>query len=338
MAPIPAPTTPSPRETTGQWSRIVWLDSQIRDGAFPSVADLQEEFGIARRMAFNTVAFLRDSLGAPIAYHRGRTGYHYTDPTYALPSVFLQEGELLALLLAEQLAHEYLGTPLESALRETFRKLGRYLPDEVRVQLGEVADRFRFSGGGAPTVPVALLLDLERAVRERCRVRILYYAASRDETREREIEPHYLTNVSGDWMVAAWDRLRGGVRDFMVSRILEHSVLEERFICRPELEQEGSSRHAFRTERGLEPYDVVVRFDAYQARWIRERIWHPSQQLEELPGGGVILRLTVAGEGDLLRWVLGYGSHVEVMEPLALREKVAAELRRAAGQYAEDAQ
>ena len=28
-------------------------------------------------------------------------------------------------------------------------------------------------------------------------------------------------------------------------------------------------------------------------RWIHERQWHPSQQIEELPSGGLILRLRV---------------------------------------------
>ena len=31
-----------------------------------------------------------------------------------------------------------------------------------------------------------------------------------------------------------------------------------------------------------EPMDVVVRFTEEQAPYIRERIWHPSQKLEEL--------------------------------------------------------
>ena len=82
-----------------------------------------------------------------------------------------------------------------------------------------------------------------------------------------------------------------------------------------------------------EPYPVALCFDAYQARWIRERSWHPSQSLEELPCGGLVLRLTVAGEGDLIRWILGYGSHVEVLEPDWLRERVAAEAARMASLY-----
>ena len=41
--------------------------------------------------------------------------------------------------------------------------------------------------------------------------------------------------------------------------------------------------------------DVAVRFVADQAPYVRERIWHPSQQLEELPDGRVVLRLRAGG-------------------------------------------
>src|SRR5229473_821405 len=114
------------RDTQGQWSRAIWLDSQTREGSYPNIQALQEKFCVRRRTAFNTVDFLRHSLGAPLAYSRARRGYYYTDPTYTLPALFLQEGELLALLLAQQVTHQYLGTQLEAPLRAAVAKISRY--------------------------------------------------------------------------------------------------------------------------------------------------------------------------------------------------------------------
>ena len=54
-------------------------------------------------------------------------------------------------------------------------------------------------------------------------------------------------------------------------------------------------------------------------RWIRERQWHPSQQIEELPSGGLILRLRVGGVDEVKRWIMGYGYHAEVLQPESLR-------------------
>src|SRR5579864_7407847 len=195
-------------ETRGQWSRIVWLDRQIRAGFYPDWEALAQEFDISRRTAFNTITWLRDSLGAPLRHNRTRKGYEYGDPTYGLPTVFLQEGELLALLLAEQVTRQYLGTPLEQPLREAIRKIRRYLPDEVTVGLDNVVDGFAMAGGAGVEVPLTLMREVQAAVRERRVLRLLYYTPRRDDLTERDIEPHFLINVRGDWMLVAWDRLR----------------------------------------------------------------------------------------------------------------------------------
>jgi predicted DNA-binding transcriptional regulator YafY len=42
----------------------------------------------------------------------------------------------------------------------------------------------------------------------------------------------------------------------------------------------------------------------------------------------VVLKMTVAGEGDLFRWILSHGSHVEVLAPDWLRERVAEKWRQ----------
>ena len=282
-------STPAPArsiDSQGPWSRALWMDREIRAGRYPSIRGLREEFGCSRRTAYNSVDFLRDSLGAPLKYCPRRHGYFYEEPVYALPAVFLQQGELLALLLAEQVTRLYLGTSLEAPLREAVRKLSAYLPEESAVELSDLAERFHFAGSSSVVVPMELLTDVQQAIRERRRLRILYYTASRDDTRERTVDPHFLDNVRGDWLLVAWDEWRGADRVFMLTRIREYRVLDERFERRPELRPGVYTRHHFQTEHGKEPRAVVLRFDAYQARWIRERTWHPKSAGRGTAGRG----------------------------------------------------
>lgn len=320
-------------DTQGQWARVIWLDQEIRERRYPSVADVQEKFEIARRTAFLTVDFLRYSLGAPVEYDYSKKGYYYSDATYALPSVFLREGELLAMLLAEEVTRQYLGTPLEAPLRAAVEKINRYLPERVQVDLQRLRQSFHFSGGVGSDIDPETLAQVQEALKSRQVLRIRYYTASRDEETERAIEPHFLTNVRGDWMLVAWDRDKDQDRVFMLSRIRECTPTDKRFKKRPELEPDAYSQHMFLTEHNWEPYDVAIRFDSYQSRWIRERTWHPSQRIEDLEDGGLILRLQVAGEGDLLRWVLGHGPHAEVLQPDWLRERVVETVRAMAQRY-----
>lgn len=160
-----------------------------------------------------------------------------------------------------------------------------------------------------------------------------YYTASRGERKGRMVSPYHLYNHQGDWFLVAFDDFRNDFRSFMVPRIEEWRVLEATF--EPEVgfsisEYMGS---AFRTERGGESFDVAIRFAEQQARYIRERTWHRSQSIEELPDGGLVLRFTASGLGDVKRWVLQYGGQAEVLEPEVLREVVKKESLRMAEVY-----
>jgi len=320
-------------ESANLWVRAVWLDSQIRAGRYPTIEDLEREHAVSRRTAYNTVAYLRDALGAPVVYNASHKGYEYADPTFALPAVLLREGELLAVLLAVQVSRQYLGTPLEEPLRRAVEKMSAYLPERIRVDPRELAQAFHFAGDNALEVRLSLMRDVQLALAEHRVLAIDYYSAGRDELNAREIEPHFLQNVRGDWMLVAWDRLRNADRVFMLARMTWHELQEERFTPRPELTPTRYTRDVFLTEHGSEVHSVAIRFTPYQARWIRERRWHASQKLEDQSDGGVVLRLEVCGEGDLLRWVLGYGPHAEVLEPAWLRERAAAAARETAARY-----
>jgi len=83
------------------------------------------------------------------------------------------------------------------------------------------------------------------------------------------------------------------------------------------------------------PTRVEIRFDEAVTRYVRRRLWHPSQVITEVPGG-IVLTMDVLGTVEIRSWVLSFGDKAEVLAPAALREAVATELRRAALRYAGD--
>lgn len=150
-------------------------------------------------------------------------------------------------------------------------------------------------------------------------VKILYYSASSGESSRRVVDPYHLHNIRGDWYLIAFCHNRKEVRDFLVGRIKELKVLPSEFVMRHDFSLDDYLKKGFLAERGVEATEVVIKFDEYQARWIRERQWHPSQQIQELPSGELILRLKVGGLQEVKRWIMGYGPHAEVLQPESLR-------------------
>ncbi len=315
--------------------RVLALDALIRAGRFPNARTIVEQFEVSERTAYETLEFLRDRLNAPVEHDSARGGWYYTEPSYALPAFITTEGELLSFLLSVEVASKYLGHSYEELLSRAIGNLSQSLPNNVQLDLNELATHYSFVAGATARVNPRLLNEIPTAIRDQRPVQVSYYTASRDERSERTLHPYALRNVRGDWHLVAFDSLRDAVRIFALNRIEGWRVLDDqRFSHIDGFSLEEYMSSAFLSERGGEPQEIVIEFDAYQARYIRERPWHATQApLEELPGGGVILRFTSGALEEIQRWVLGFGSHATVIAPPTLRIAVADESIKMAKKY-----
>ncbi|MBI4700555.1 MAG: WYL domain-containing protein [Deltaproteobacteria bacterium] len=66
----------------------------------------------------------------------------------------------------------------------------------------------------------------------------------------------------------------------------------------------------------------VIDFDEAVAHLVRERRYHHSQELHELPGG-VRLTMTASGLPEVASWVAGFGGQARPVAPPELVEAVA---------------
>jgi len=74
---------------------------------------------------------------------------------------------------------------------------------------------------------------------------------------------------------------------------------------------------------------VKVVFAKKLARYIRERLWYPSQKFRDLTDGRLELTLHVADTLEVRRWILGYDVQAEVIEPAGMREALRQEAEAA---------
>ena len=86
-----------------------------------------------------------------------------------------------------------------------------------------------------------------------------------------------------------------------------------------------------------EPVSIRIYFTPQQAPYIRERQWHPSQQVEEQEDGGIILSLYAGGFYETKSWVLSHGEDARVIEPESLRQAILDELRSSLAAYEKNA-
>lgn len=164
--------------------------------------------------------------------------------------------------------------------------------------------------------------ELTKAVFHRRTVRLSHRAAQDDDAIEHEVDPYKLWYVNNGLHIVGHDHWKVDLRVFAVDRIQWVKPINRRFEILADFDFERFTATAFNMIWGETPEEVKIRFSLEQARYIQERIWHPSQQIEKQLDGSTILTLKVADLSEFKRWLIGFGAEAEVLEPEALWEEI----------------
>ncbi len=172
---------------------------------------------------------------------------------------------------------------------------------------------------------IASLIDATLHQRQ---VRIAYFSFNSRKTKSYTLDPYRVVYYHGGLYLYARAQEYGEVRTFAVERIERIEVLDLTFDMPEDFDVSEYARGAFGIAGG-KAEDVEIVFDASMAGYIRERVWHESQSIEERPDGTVVLRMHVAPGFELKSWLKGFLPHAKVLKPATLREEIARDLRLA---------
>jgi predicted DNA-binding transcriptional regulator YafY len=316
--------------------RLVRIYDEIRLGRHPTKADLARLVERNERTVQRDLEALR-RLGAPLEFDRSKNGFYFVNPDWKLPVMTLTKGELISFFAAERVLRRLGAATAEIKLaRDAVRSLARRLPAEVSVDLNSLAEAISIAPDQALDASPDVLQQLTAAAAARETLRVKYISQSRGGVAtEREIDVLLLHNNLGEWYAISFDHLSREVRDFHAGRMREVERTGKRFAQPAGWNAEGYLRKGFGMFRGGEVVTVEVEFDADQARYVRERKYHETQENRELGDGrlGVRFETTEAALGQVARWLLQYGEHAVVLRPLQLREMVRERFKRAAKLY-----
>lgn len=317
-------------------ARIHFIHSAIKAGKYPNVPQLAKALEASTRAIERDVEMMRDLMGAPIIYSYRRKGYYYEKDSYSIPPLRLTEGELIAVFLGERLLSRFKGHPYEKAIRTAYTKIQALFPESAEVNYEEIERTVSFAVDSPRGVEQTLLRHyqtLQEAIEAGKTVRADYYSASRDCRGTRLVDPYHLRFQAGAWYCIGYCHNRREIRMFALDRFHELELTEHEFKRNDDFCVDEYLGCSLSLERGKEPQKVVILFDSFAARWVRERKWHESQRLDEQPDGSLILRFTVSGLGEVRRWVFSFGSHAEVLAPEELREEIQRETKKMAEKY-----
>jgi predicted DNA-binding transcriptional regulator YafY len=317
------------------YERLSRLCAEIQRGRYPTKAALAHVVERRPRTIQNDLRALVNDFGAPLAFDPVKNGWYFTDPAWRFPSIVLTEGELISFFAAERVLRR-LGAAAEVQLaRSAVRRLAALLPQEVVIDLGALEDAMSFAPEPVLDVAPEFLRQLAIAAIHRQTLHIHYYSQYRAEYSERDVDVLLLHNALGEWYAICYDHYRQAVRDFHAGRITSLRATHRTFTPPADWNTEAYLRRGFGMFRGGQDVVVEVEFDPQQARYARERTFHPTQQRQDLPDGRLRLTFetTEAALEQVARWLMQYGPQARALRPAELCNMMRKQLTSAAALY-----
>jgi proteasome accessory factor B len=295
--------------------RMLRIHQALQSAQYPNASGLAVELEVSTKSVHRDLEFMRDRLGLPVEYDGSRRGYAYTEEVSGFPTLQITEGELFALLVAERALQQYRGTNFERPLASAFRKLAASLPDTVSINLADWEGTISFRTSAEPILDLGRFDQLSKATAQRRQVRLEYRKAGQRAVETRVVDPYHLANINGEWFLFAYCHLRRDIRTFVPARIQKVELTGKRFVPSRRFSLAQRLRDSFGVITGAGEYEVVVRFAEAVADYLREKRWHPSQTLRELPDGQVELRFRLSSLTEVQRWILSWGGRARVLSP-----------------------
>ena len=302
--------------------RMLRIHQALQSGKFPNASTLAREIEVATKTIHRDIEFMRDRLGLPVEFNPGKNGYHYTEEVSAFPNIQITEGELFALIVAEKALQQYRGTSFEKPILSAIRKMEQSLPDTISLNLADIGQTISFRTRAEPILNLDIFDTLARAAAHRQQIELAYRKPGQPQPEKRLVDPYHLANINGEWYLFAYDHARKDISTFVPARVQSVKPTGQTFERPQKFSLEKRLRDSFGVHSGEGEYEVIIRFNAHAADYVREKKWHESQQLRELKGGGVELRMKLSSLMEVERWVLSWGGDAKVLKPRELVEAV----------------
>jgi len=301
------------------YERYLWFHSLLKKGKYPKLSDLAKKFEISKRQASREIEFMRLFFDAPIEYSTEDRGYFYSDTKFELPGIWISEEEIITLIIAKRLA----STIPNKKRKKRFDDFIKRFLSETGVDISILEKKISTKNIRYYKVNPTVFDNVIRSLSRGLKLNINYKSPYKNGLGSRTISPIHLLLYMGNWHLFAFCDKKMGIRDFVLSRIIESEVTDNPV---PEKLRKKDLRQKVFGNYGIfldgDKKEVVLRFSKNTAKIVREQIWFSNQSTEESKSGEIIIKFPVSDYREIIRDILALGPGVEVLSPVELREAV----------------
>ena len=328
---------PGHKTTHTQLERFRLIDSMLADGevlAFEKILDslrleLRDDL-LSDSSLRRDFRYMKNELGAPLAYDKKLHGWHYTKP-FKLPAEAFSDDEILYLKLIRGLVNQ---NSNDDFLYKAFDKLLNKISPSSHTESSchaeqschaelvsaSLTDRFYIAPRPKQLIDEGVVEKVLEAVKNNYLLDFNYFSKWEPEERHRKIMPFQLVFDGGSMFLygAASRDKSPNPRLFNLSKMHDVQVITS---CTFELPSNFRFREAF--EKGRfgafqydEAYDYKIEVTGEARNIVREYIWADNQIIEEnQKEGTTTISFTSSQWIPVFRWLLSFGENARPLEP-----------------------
>ncbi len=245
------------------------------------------------------------------------------------PGMSLLWDEAAALYLGQRFLEPLAGTPFWEAAQRAFKKIRATLGNGAIKYMENFAALFyKTMVGVSDYSKKAEIVDqLMLGIEDHRAVFIAYQSLQATEPVTYDVYPYSLAYHRGSLYLIGQKTENDEINHWKVERISEAEVTNFRFQPPEDFDLAQHLSSSFGIFHGDGDVHVKIRFSPIVAGYVEESNWHAGQRLTKEKGGGIIAEFDLDSTEEIKRWILSFGQHAEVLEPVELQKSITKDIQ-----------
>lgn len=284
-----------------QSNRLFRLLYYLIDKKHTTAPELAEKFEVSVRTIYRDIDALSEA-GIPVYSQAGKGGGIYILRDFVVDKACFSEDERQEILMAMQSL-----SGIQCAdNRDIIDKLSAVFHVAAENWIEVDFSRWGVSSGDNEKFERIKLAIIHR------NPMVITYAGSNGITGRRKIYPLKLYYKSRAWYVKAYCTREHEYRIFKLNRILESEIVKEIFSCPPFPKESGVAESEYN--------QITLRFPKEMTFRIYDEFDKADITVHE--NGDLLVCARIPENAWLTEYILSFGTQVEIIEPISLKEKI----------------
>lgn len=281
-----------------------------------TVDKLAETFDVSRRTIFRDLNALSE-INVPVTWER-YSGYGIM-PGYKVPPLMFTSKELATIMVGLNFVKSQVDQKLGEDAKGVELKIKNVLPEDLKEFMDSLADRTvvdPFLHYGTKKKEGGSWYLISSAISQSRSISFSYRSRGSEKKTDRKLDPYLIVFYKDHWNVIGFSHKREDIRNFVLDRMTDIEILEQKFEPNSEIDIEGL---IFRSD-GTE---YLIRVDIDKTAFKRFEANLPTKIFKKTDENSKIFKVQFYFDNlDYINeWLMQFGEKVKVEGPDELIEK-----------------